>query len=140
MCTLIRHTICKSLPKIQYFRHECSLKMCKMKIPNKRNKIKWLSIACSYIWHIDISKYVYWLDIQSVNVWWRCVLPNANAAHFCDIFFRHSVGDLPRKTVSKINNPAPLGSTRIIYLTFSKYFRSLHKQITDRQTFLRFRS
>ena len=50
-----------------------------------------------------------------VKVWWRYVLPNANAANFCYILFRHSVGNLPRKTVSKIKNSAPLGSTRIIF-------------------------
>ena len=24
-----------------------------------------------------------------MKVWWKCVLPNTNALHFCDIFFRH---------------------------------------------------
>ena len=59
-----------------------------MKIPKKRNKIKWRSITKSHIWHIYISKYVYWLNIHSVKVWWRYVLPNTNAVLFCDIFFR----------------------------------------------------
>ena len=42
-----------------------------MKIPKKRNKIKGLSITCSYIWHTNTSKCVYWLDIHSDNVWLR---------------------------------------------------------------------
>ena len=39
-----------------------------MKIPKKRNKIKWRSVTCSHIWHVDISKYVYLLDTHSVKV------------------------------------------------------------------------
>ena len=55
-----------------------------------RNKIKWRSITCSLIWHINISTCVYRIDTYSVKVLWRCVLQNAtNAAHFCDVFFRH---------------------------------------------------
>ena len=73
-CTLIWHTICKSLMKIQYFGHEHSSIM--YKIPKKRIKIKGPSITCSYIWHVNISKYVNWLDTHSVNVWWRYVPPN----------------------------------------------------------------
>ena len=38
-----------------------------------------------------------------------------------------SVAVLPRKTVSKIKNPATLDTTRIIYGTFNKYSRPLHK-------------
>ena len=34
----------------------------------KRNKIKWRSITCSNIWHIDSLKYVNKLDIQSVII------------------------------------------------------------------------
>ena len=56
-----------------------------MKIPKKRNKIKRSSITCSHIWHVYASKYVFYLDTQSVKVWWRCVLLNTNAVHFCDI-------------------------------------------------------
>ena len=59
-----------------------------MKIPKKRNKIK-RHKTCSYVWNVDISKCVYWLDTHSVKVWWGYVLPNANTAHFCDVFFRH---------------------------------------------------
>ena len=40
-----------------------------IKIPKKRIKIKRLSINCSYIWHVDIAKYVYQLEIQSEKVW-----------------------------------------------------------------------
>ena len=28
-------------------------------------------LTCSHIWHVNISKCVYWLDIHSVKVWWR---------------------------------------------------------------------
>ena len=72
------------------------------------------------------------------------MIPNANAAHFCDVFFRQgSVAKLQKKTFSKIKNPAPLGSTIIIYITFSKYSRPLHAGVSrnedtndddDRQT------
>ena len=37
----------------------------------KRNNIKGSSIICSYIWHVNISKYAYWLDTYFVYVWWR---------------------------------------------------------------------
>ena len=53
MCVLIRYTICESLIKIQYFRHEYSSILCKIR--KKRNKIKRHSITCSHIWHFDIS-------------------------------------------------------------------------------------
>ena len=35
------------------------------------NKTRESSVTCSHIWHVNISKCVYWLDIQSVKVWWR---------------------------------------------------------------------
>ena len=85
-----------------------------------RNKIKGRYITYSHIWHVDISKCVYWLalDTHSVKVWWLYVLLKVNATHFWNPV---------KKTVLEIKNSAPLGSTRIIYLTFSKYSRSLHK-------------
>ena len=88
--TLIRHTICESLVKIQYLGIVfCSLIMY-MKIIKKRYKIKGCSITCSYIWHvINMSKCVYLLDIHFVVVWWKYVLPNTNAIYFYDIIFRH---------------------------------------------------
>ena len=39
------------------------------KFGKKRNKVKKHSISCSHIWHINISVCVYWLHIQSVNIW-----------------------------------------------------------------------
>ena len=45
---------------------------------NKCNETNGLSIICSYIWHIN-----------SLKVWRRYVVPNTNAVHSCDIFFRH---------------------------------------------------
>ena len=60
-----------------------------MKITKKSNKIIGPSITCSYIWHIDTSKCAYWLDTYSVKVWRSYVLPNTNADHLCDIFFRY---------------------------------------------------
>ena len=38
------------------------------KIPKKHNKIKKLAITSRFIWHINKSKYVYWLDTYSVKV------------------------------------------------------------------------
>ena len=37
-----------------------------MKILNERNKIKRWSIAYSYIWHVGISKCVYWLELRHI--------------------------------------------------------------------------
>ena len=87
-----------------------------MKMSNKRNKTKGHSITCSYIWHITNIK------IHSVKVLLKYVLPNTNAAHFCDIVFQtlRSVADIPRKTVLKIKNQARRESSRIICLTFGK--------------------
>ena len=96
-----------------------------MKMPKKCNKIKGRSVVCSHIWHVNNSKYVYWLDTHSMKVWWRYVLPNTNAFNFCDIIFRHRA-DLPKKTLSKINNPVTLGSTRIIYRIFSNFSKPLY--------------
>ena len=87
MCTLIRNPISESLVKIEYFRHECSSIMYENTL--KRNKIKRPSITCSYIWHKDTPKCVYWFDTHSVKVCWIYVIPNKNDIHFCDIFFRH---------------------------------------------------
>ena len=61
-------------------RHLC------LKVPKECNKIKEPSINCSYIWHIDTLKYVYWLDTHSVKVWCSYVLSNTNPIHFCNIF------------------------------------------------------
>ena len=58
-----------------------------MKIPKKRNKIKRRSITYSHTWHIDTSKYVYWLDTHFVTVCWRYLFPNPNTIIFCDNFF-----------------------------------------------------
>ena len=85
------------------------------------------------------------------------MLQKVNAAHFCDVFFRYRAvfPSRNKKIVLEIKNPAPLGSTRIKYLTFIKYFRHLHilvkagartqtdeerhnSKITNRQTFHRF--
>ena len=42
-----------------------------MKIHKNRNIIKVCFIICGHIWHIKTSKCVYWLDTESVKVWWR---------------------------------------------------------------------
>ena len=116
MCVLINYTISESLVETQKFRNELSRIMYE-NTQKKRNKIKGPSITCNYIWHIDVSKSLYWLDTHSVKVWLRYVQPNANAAHFCDIFFSHKVmAYLPRKTVSKIKNPSRRRSNKIVYL------------------------
>ena len=99
---LIKHTICENLVKIQLFRHEwLSI------IPKKRNKINEHSITCSYICHINTSKCAYWLDTHSVKVWWRYVLANTNAVHFCDNFFRHRA--MFSTCPISLKNPATLG-------------------------------
>ena len=82
MYTLIKHTVYKSLVKIQNFRHEW-----------------WSSIICNQIkvrsrygiWHVDISEFVSWLDTHSVTVCWKYMLPNTNAIDFCDIFSKYTV-------------------------------------------------
>ena len=74
-----------------------SFKMGLSLVKSKRHSFYWLfhlihmvneikSIICGHIWLVDISKCVYWSDTHSVNIWWRYVLQNANAAHFYDIF------------------------------------------------------
>ena len=35
---------------------------------------------------VNIAKCMYWLDTHSAKVWWRYVLSNTNAVHFCDFF------------------------------------------------------
>ena len=116
--------------KVWWKYNNSDMKKC-MKIPNKCNNIKGRSITCSYIWHVYTSKCVFQLHTHSVKVWWQYVLPNSNATHFCDVFFRHRVrvANLPWKIDTKIKNSAPLKSTTIIYLTFSKYFRPLDKLV-----------
>ena len=101
-----------------------------MKIPKKFNKIKGHSITWSHNWHFDILMCVYWLDINSEKVWWRYVIPNTNAVHFCDIFsYLGTVADLLKNLENKKKNPVTLGSIRIVYHIFSQFSRSLHKLI-----------
>ena len=96
-----------------------------IKIPKKRNEIKWPSIACSHICHADISKCVYQLDTYLVNFWWKYVLPNTKAAYFCDIIFSHrAMFSTSTNKESRESNIRP--TTDNIY------------KITDRQTFLIF--
>ena len=105
-------------------------KNAKMKIPLKRNKIKGRSIACNHIWHIDISKCVYWLDTLSVKVWWNYAIPNTNADHFCDIIFRHrAVFPSCNKKQCWKSKIRPRWDNNKICPTFSKYFRPLHKLV-----------
>ena len=49
------------------------------------------------------------LDKQSVKVWWRYVIKNANAVNFCNI--------LP-SCQKKSKNLFTLGSTRIIHIQY----------------------
>ena len=112
-----------------------------IKIPKKRNKIKWRSITYSHIWHINIPKCVYWLDIRSVKVWCSYDFPNTNAAHFCDIISSHRTM-FPSCSKNSVGNQSGhvRHNYRIIYLTFSKYSSRLYKlgktggcpQTTDR--------
>ena len=103
------------------------------KITKKCNKNKGLAIICSNIWHIDTSKFAYWLnwlDAHSVKVWWRYVFPNTNAVHFCEIF-----SDIHRALFStcltKSFEDKKSGLVRITYGIYSKYFKSLHKLAVD---------
>ena len=96
ICTLIRHTICESLVKMQYFRQEWSSILYEN--TQKFNKIKENSITYVYIWHANTTKYVYWSDTHSVNVWWRFVSPNTNVNSFCDIIFRDNNRHNPKIT------------------------------------------
>ena len=76
------------------------------KISKETQKIKGCSITCSHIRYFDIPKCENWSAIHSVKVWWRYVLPNTNADHFCDSFsvlgqcFRPA-----KKIVLEIKNP-----------------------------------
>ena len=58
-----------------------------VKIPiitkKNRNKIKKCFITCCHIWHVNIAKYVYWLDTKSVKVWWRYNTSDMNARQLC---------------------------------------------------------
>ena len=80
-----------------------------MKILKERNKIKRYSINYIHIWHVDISKCLYWLDICSMKVWWRYVF---KCRSFCDVFQSSR-----KKIVLEIKNMSSWGSTRLIYLT-----------------------
>ena len=67
MCTLIRHTICKKIVKIQYFRNEYS-SIIMYENTQKSNKIDGFTITCSHIGYVDIWKCACWLDIHFVKV------------------------------------------------------------------------
>ena len=45
------------------------------KCPKNETKSKGYSTACSYIWHVNTSKSVYWLDIHSVKMLLNFVIP-----------------------------------------------------------------
>ena len=59
------------------------------------------------------------------NMWYQTQMPLMFVMYF-QTYGNTAV--LLRKTVSKIKNLAILGTTRILYGTFSKYFRPLQKQ------------
>ena len=42
----------------------------KIDISIEPNQTREPSVPCGYILHVNISKCVYWLDIQSAKVWW----------------------------------------------------------------------
>ena len=55
-----------------------------------------------------------------------CPIPNTNAIHFCNIF--SDIGQCCHPVQKNgLDNPATLGTTRIINGTCSKYSRPLHK-------------
>ena len=57
-----------------------------VQLPKEYNKIKWCSIICSHIWHVDISKCMNRLNIHSVKIRGKYMLPNTNSAYFYNIF------------------------------------------------------
>ena len=84
MCVLSRHIICGEDTTIQIWMVLNNV----WKYPRKKlNKVKRCFIICSHIWHVDLSKCGYWLNIHFGKVWRRNVLTNANAVNFCDISF-----------------------------------------------------
>ena len=95
MYKLVRHTIFK----MRFNNPD----MKGRQIPKERNKIKGPSKTCRYIWYINTSKCVYWLDIHCVKVWWSYVLLNTNDVHFCDIILRHRRCFRPAQTNSLEN-------------------------------------
>ena len=49
MCTIIRHTLCKSLVKIQYFRHEWTLIMYKSSLKTQQSQ------GTFYNWQLHLA-------------------------------------------------------------------------------------
>ena len=64
-------------------------------------------------------------------MWYQTQMPLIFVMYFLDIGQCFHL--VTKKTVLAIENPAPLGSTKIIYLTFSKYSRPLQKEWGNRQ-------
>ena len=46
-----------------------------------------IGLICGQIWHFKMTKYVFWLDTQSVKVWWRFILLKTNAFIFVILFW-----------------------------------------------------
>ena len=88
-----------------------------MKIPNKRNKIKRLSIPYSYIWHINILKCAYWL------VTFSHVLLNTNTILVFDIF--SDIGQCFQPIQTKGHENQKSGYVGLKHGMFSKYFKPL---------------
>ena len=95
-------------------------------LKKKHNKNKGHSITFSYIWwYIKMC-----VLTKKLHILWKTTpicATKLKCCSFLSCIFQSSVVDLPRKMVSKIKNQAPLRSTTIIYLTFSKFSRPLHK-------------
>ena len=76
------HKIYESLIKIQYFRHEYSSML--YKIRKKRNKIKMHSIKCSHIWYFEISVLIKYtiseclMEVQRFRYEWSSKMNNEN--------------------------------------------------------------
>ena len=81
----IKSIICNEV-KVWWWYNTSNINACQLciKKPKKHSKIKERSITYRYIWHTDISKFVYWLYTHSVEVWWSYVLSNTNTVHFCE--------------------------------------------------------
>ena len=105
-----------------------NVSICPINIPKKCYKIKRQSITCSHIWHVDISKCVFIRRAFCESLVKICATKRIWHSFLWYYFQTQcSVSILQQKTVLEIINPVTLGTTRVIFPTFSKYFRPLHK-------------
>ena len=61
-----------------------------------KNRTKSMDTTCRFIWHVNRSECVQWLETDFMKVWLRYMLSNTNAAIFCVIF--SEIGPCSRQT------------------------------------------